>query len=141
MVQVLLVMSESPVLDSPEAIDAHLISAIEPWERATHGVRFVLCDADNQVRVHCPVDHLPPEPDPADCAHAIEIFARALAGRDATGAMLVVLTRPGSSAVSDPDRVWFHTAYRVCREVGVRLIGVHLMTPADQRRILLDDAL
>nr|MDT0662353.1 hypothetical protein [Micromonospora sp. DSM 115978] len=134
-------MSESPVLDSPEAIDAHLMSSIEPWERGTYGVRFVLCDADNHVRVHCPVDHLPPDPDPADCAHAISVFATALAEREGDGAMLVVLTRPGSSAVSDPDRVWFHAAYQVCNEIGVRLIGVHLMTPADQRRILLDDAL
>lgn len=135
-------MSESPVLDSPEAIDAHLTASIEPWERSNHGVRFVLCDADNQVRVHCPVDHLPPVPDPADCTHAISVFAKALVEREGgDGAMLVVLTRPGSSGVSDPDRVWFHTAYRVCRELGVRLIGVHLMTPADQRRILLDDAL
>lgn len=134
-------MGDSPVLDSPEAIDAHLTASVEPWERGNYGVRFVLCDADNQVRVHCPVDHLPPQPDPADCAHAISVFATALAERDGDGAMLVVLTRPGSSAVSDPDRIWFHAAHQVCRRIGVRLIGVHLMTPADQRRILLDDAL
>jgi hypothetical protein len=134
-------MSELPVLDSPEAIDAHLAASIEQWERGTHGVRFVLCDAANQVRVHCPVDHLPAEPDPVDCAHAVTVFASALAEREDDGALLVVLTRPGSAAVHDPDRVWFHAAHQVCLRIGVRLLGVHLMTPADQRPILLDDAL
>lgn len=101
----------------------------------------MLCDEENRVQVHCPVDDLPAEPEAADCAHAIEVFANALAERADQGAMLVVLTRPGSSAVSDPDRVWFHSAYAVCARIGVRLLGVHLVTPADQRRILLDDAL
>jgi len=134
-------MSRAAVLNSLEAIDAHLSASIEPWERGSHGVRFVLCDAGNQVRVHYPVDHLPAAADPADAAHAVSVFAGALAERADDGAMLVVLTRPGSSAVSDPDRVWFHAAHQVCAEVGVRLIGVHLMTPADQRPIQLDDAL
>ncbi|SDZ26505.1 hypothetical protein SAMN05444365_108140 [Micromonospora pattaloongensis] len=134
-------MSDSPVLDSPEAIDAHLGSALEPWERGRHGVRFVLCDVDNQVRMHCPVEDVPPSPGPDDAAETISIFARALAESGDGGALLVVLTRPGSSAVSDPDRVWFHAAYQVCNSLNVRLLGVHLMTPADQRRILLDDAL
>jgi hypothetical protein len=134
-------MSDSPVLDSLEAIDAHLSSAIEGWERGRRGVRFVLCDDQDRVQIHCPVDDLPARPDPVDCAQAVEIFANALAERTGGGSMLVVLTRSGSSAVSDPDRVWFHTAYRVCGRVGVRLLGVHLVTPVDQRRILLDDAL
>ncbi|ROO61766.1 hypothetical protein EDC02_3718 [Micromonospora sp. Llam0] len=134
-------MSDSPVLDSPEAIDAHLAAAIERWERGRRGVRFVLCDEEDRVQVHCPVDDLPARLDPDDCAQAVGIFANALAERAGDGSMLVVLTRSGSSAVSDPDRLWFHTAYQVCGQAGVRLLGVHLVTPTDQRRILLDDAL
>jgi hypothetical protein len=119
-------MSDSPVLDSFEAIHAHLSASVEPWERGRRGVRFVLCDSDNHVQVHCPID---------------DLFAGALAESEDDGGMLVVLTRPGSSAVSDPDRVWFHVAHEVCAKIGVRLLGVHLMTPVDQRPILLDDAL
>lgn len=91
--------------------------------------------------MHCPVDDLPAVVDPADCAHAISVFATALAESEDDGSLLVALTRPGSAAVSDPDRVWFHTAHQVCAKVGIRLLGVHLVTPADQRPILLDDAL
>lgn len=134
-------MSDSPVLDSIEAIDAHLAAAIERWERRRRGVRFVLCDSADRVQIHCPVDDLPANPDPVACRQAVEIFATALAQRAGDGSMLVVLTRPGSSAVSDPDRVWFHAAYDTCGRVGVRLLGVHLVTPTDRRPILLDDAL
>lgn len=134
-------MSDSSVLDSFEAIHAHLSASVEPWERGRRGVRFVLCDSDNHVQVHCPIDDLPPVTDRADCAHAVSLFAGALAESEDDGGMLVVLTRPGSSAVSDPDRVWFHVAHEVCAKIGVRLLGVHLMTPVDQRPILLDDAL
>ncbi|GAA4713862.1 hypothetical protein [Phytohabitans rumicis] len=134
-------MSEPPVLDSPEAIEAHLSESIARADRGRRGVRFVLCDADNRVRLHCPVDDLPPRSDPADCAHTISVFAGALIASEPHGALLVALTRPGSSAVQDVDRVWFHSAYEVCAKMGVRLLGIYLMTPTDQREILLDDAL
>lgn len=134
-------MSEPAVLDSPAAIDAHLAENIEPWERGRRGVRFVLCDGRNRVHVHYPVDELPVAADPADCAHAVTLFATALAANASDGALLVALTRPGPRTVGDPDRVWFHTAHEVCARLGVRLIGVHLVTPTDQREILLDDAL
>lgn len=134
-------MSEPPVLDSPEAIGAHLSESIEPWERGRRGVRFVLCDAGNQVRVHCPVDDMPATADPAHCVHAVSVFATALVEGEDDGGLLLVLTRPGSGAVADTDRVWFHAAHEACAKVGVRLIGVYLVTPVDQREILLDDAL
>jgi len=134
-------MSEPAVLDSAEAISAHLSDAIEEWERGRRGVRFVLCDARNEVRVHCPVDDLPARTDPGDCAHAVSVFATALADSEPDGALLVALTRPGPGSVTDPDRVWFHSAHEVCAKVGVRLLGVHLLTPSGQRQIVLDDAL
>jgi hypothetical protein len=134
-------MSDQAVLDTAAAIEAHLAQTIEPWERRRHGVRFVLCDRANRVCADCPVDDLPVAADPADCAHAVSLFASALAGSDADGALLVALTRPGGGTVTDADRVWFHAAHAVCARLGVRLIGVHLLTPTRQRPILLDDAL
>jgi hypothetical protein len=134
-------MSEPAVLDSPAAIAAHLDDAIEEWERGRRGVRFVLCDARNKVRVHCPVDDLPIRTDPAECAHAISVFAGALVDSERDGALLVALTRPGTGVIDEPDRVWFHAAHHVCARRGVRLLGVHLVTPTHQREIVLDDAL
>jgi hypothetical protein len=134
-------MSEPAVLDSPEAIEAHLVDAIEEWERGRRGVRFVLCDARNEVRVHCPVDDLPRDTAPAACEHAVSIFAGALADTETDGGLLVALTRPGGGTVEEHDRVWFHAARDVCARAGVRLLGVHLVTPTHLREIVLDDAL
>jgi hypothetical protein len=134
-------MTEQSPLDSAEAIDLHLDRSVSPPERARTAVRFVLCDAGARVRVHCVVGGLPPQPDEQDCAVAVSVFATAVAEAGADGAMLVVLTRPGPSAITDQERRWFHAAHRCCARAGVRLLGVHLMTPTTQRRIALDDAL
>jgi hypothetical protein len=140
------------VLDSPDAIRDHLEEAIEPAERGRRGVRFVLCDRANRVLVHCPVEGIPDDSDADDCVQTISVFATALTGTGSDGgaaaaasarsaAMLVVLTRPGTSLVTDSDRLWFRAAHEVCAEYGVRLLGVHLMTLRQQREIVLDDAL
>jgi hypothetical protein len=134
-------MTDTAVLDSPQAIAAHLAEAIEEWERGRRSARFVLCDARNEVRVHCPVDDLPERIDRAECEHAVSVFAGALVSSEREGALLVALTRPGGGVVEDGDRVWFHAAHEVCNRVGIRLLGVHLLTPTAQREIVLDDAL
>ena len=134
-------MSDPAVLDSPEAIAAHLADTVEEWERGRRGVRFVLCGADNEVRVHCPVDDLPARADRVQCEQAVALFATALAGNERDGALLVALTRPGTGTVCPADRVWFHAAHDVCARAGVRLLGVYLITPTHEREIVLDDAL
>ena len=132
---------EDARLDTPAAIDTHLTKTLKAWERERYGVRFVFCDAKNRVRAHCPVDDLPAIARPDERRQAVSIFASALADDEVDGALLVVLTRPGSGAVCDSDRVWFHASHKACAQIGVRLLGVYLVTPADLREILLDDAL
>jgi hypothetical protein len=144
--------AESPVLDSFEAIRGHLAAALEPWERGQRSVRFVLCDGDNRVRAHCPVDGMPADPEPDECRHVVSVFATAIADNEAPaevgdgagdrgGAMLVVLTRPGPGTVTDAERRWFHAAHTACAAHGVRLLGVYLLTPGETREVVLDDAL
>ena len=134
-------MTETPVLDSPEAIREHLELALDPAERNQRGVRFVLCDANNRVMVHCPVDDVPAEVDAEDCAQFIGVFAAALADGDKGGGILVALTRPGTAAITDVDRTWFRVTHQVCAQKRVRVLGVHLLTPAEHREIHPDDAI
>jgi hypothetical protein len=134
-------MTETPVLDSPEAIREHLEIALDPDDRSQRGVRFVLCDADNRVMVHCPVDDVPDNLDPDDCATFVSVFASALAEGDEAGGILVALTRPGSATVTDCDRQWFRATHEVCAHNGVRVLGVHLLTPQEHREIHPDDAM
>lgn len=134
-------MTETPVLDTPEAIHEHLEIALDPADRNQRGVRFVLCDADNRVMVHCPVDDIPDEVEPENCAHFVSVFASALAEGDESGGILVALTRPGDATIGDVDRLWFRTTHEVCTENGVRVLGIHLLTPQEHREIHTDDAL
>lgn len=134
-------MTETPVLDTPEAIREHLEIAIDPPERGQRGVRLVLCDSDNRVMVHCPIDDIPEELSDEECAHFISVFASALAEGDEAGGILVALTRPGSAMVVDVDRKWFRATHQVCTEIGVRVLGVHLLTPEAHREIHPDDAM
>jgi hypothetical protein len=134
-------MGETPVLDTPEAIREHLEIALDPEDRSSNGVRFVLCDADNRVMVHCPVDDVPAELDADACAKFVSVFASALAEGDEAGGILVALTRPGSAAVSENDRRWFRATHEVCTANGVRVLGVHLLTPREHREIHPDDAI
>ncbi|WP_033340078.1 hypothetical protein [Catenuloplanes japonicus] len=128
-------------LDTPAAIDEHLTRVLTRADRARYGVRFVLCDHDNRVRVHCPVDEPPPFADGSGPRAAVAAFVTLLSGGQAGVRVLLVLTRPGSGAVSASDRAWFHATYDICRVAGVRVLGVYLVTPTDLREILLDDAL
>lgn len=134
-------MTVTPVLDSPEAIHEHLEIALDPGDRCQRGVRFVLCDADNRVMVHCPVVNIPDDVQPDECAHFVSVFASALAEGDDGGAMLVALTRPGAATVTEVERQWFRATHEVCASNGVRVLGVHLITPRDHREIHPDDAI
>jgi hypothetical protein len=134
-------MTVTPVLDTPEAIHEHLEIALDPDDRATRGVRFVLCDADNRVMVHCPVDDVPLDVDVEDCKQFVSVFASALAEGDEGGAILVALTRPGTSTITEEERSWFRATHEICAENRVRVLGVHLLTPREHREIHPDDAI
>lgn len=134
-------MTETPVLDTPEAIHEHLEIALDPGDRGQRGVRFVLCDAANRVMVHCPVDDIPGNVGAEECAQFVSVFASALAEGEDGGGILVALTRPGSARITEVDRTWFRATHDVCAENRVRVLGVHLMTPGEHREIHPDDAL
>lgn len=134
-------MAETPVLDTPEAIREHLEIALDPGDRANRGVRFVLCDVDNRVMVHCPVEDVPADVDEEDCKQFVSVFASALAEGDEGGAILVALTRPGTAMITEVDRAWFRATYETCAENRVRVLGVHLLTPREHREIHPDDAI
>jgi hypothetical protein len=125
-------------LTGPDAISDHLAAEISPLERAMRTVRFVLCDQENRVLVHCPVHGEGPPRDEAQCVQVVSLFAGTVAHADA--ALVVVLTRPGPDSVTEWERLWFRAAHVACAEHEVRLLGVHLLTPTGQREVHHDDA-
>jgi hypothetical protein len=135
-------MTESTViLDSPESIRQHLRRDIGRHEFDDPGVRFVLCDDRNEVRAHVHVGDTPPEVDLAASRRVVALMADGLTSAGDDGAMLLAVMRAGAPTLAPSDAVWFRVARAVCADRGVRLLGVHVLTPHGQREVNLDDAL
>lgn len=126
------------ILSSPAAVTDALDLLVPPPERRRSTAWVLLCDDRDELVVPCVVDDLPEQPPPDECEAMLAPFATAL-GNDGA-ALLLALTRRGEAAVTDSERHWFHAAHAVCAEHGVRLLGVHLLTPTEGREVHLDDA-
>lgn len=129
------------VLDSPNAIHNHLRCAIAAEDFHVPGVRFIACDERNEVRAHFHVSDVPPHATLADCAFMASVFAEGMARSGPDTAMVVALTRLGATSLTDADRCWFRALRQACAQHGVRLLGVHVVTPRGVREVVLDDAL
>lgn len=126
------------ILSSSAAVADALDLLVPPAERRRSTAWVLLCDDHNELVVPCVVDDLPEQPSPGECEAMLAPFAMAL-GAGGAG-LLLALTRRGEAAVTDSERHWFHAAHAVCADHGVRLLGVHLLTPAGAREVRLDDA-
>jgi hypothetical protein len=150
-------MTIPTVLDSARAIEEHLRFAIGVADLQAPGVRFVLCDDDKRVVLHTHVDDSgadgecwppPEEPDkrPADglgdgLDATVTRWVNLMGDHGMPVTLVVAVTRPGLPILNDEDRACFRAARTVCAEQGIRLLGVHLVTPRGQREIVLDDVI
>lgn len=135
-------------LDTPRAIEEHLRRDIPRYDLESPGVRFIMCDPDNQVMAHAQVnaaeDDDDDEPDDGLGRGPDATIARFLShfGGDGTlGGVLVALTRPGRAGITEDDRACYRAARAICAAQKVRLLGVHVVTPRGQREVVLDDVL
>jgi hypothetical protein len=132
-------MKKPPVLDSPRAIWNHLEALIDRTERRHRTLWIFVCDDQNRPLVVSPISDVPADASLAECRRVVSLFAEVLADAGGGGALLVVITRPSPSAVAETDRSWYYAVHGICREHGVRVLGVHLMTPDTHRAIAADD--
>ena len=128
-------------LDSPESIQRHLRDDIERYEFDCPGVRFVLCDDRNEVRAHVHIADTPTEPDHDEYELVVSTMAESLAHTGDDPAMLLALMRPGTPSLTPSDGCGSGSPTMSAPTTGVRLLGVHVLTPHGQREINLDDAL
>jgi hypothetical protein len=133
-------------LDSPRAIEDHLRRDIPPHDLDEPGVRFIVCDEDNQVLMHAQVGghQEGDEPDPPDGLGVgpdatITRFIAQFGVHGMLDSVLVALTRPGRAAITADDRACYRAARTVCAAQDVRLLGVHVVTPRGQRVVVLDE--
>jgi hypothetical protein len=140
-------MTGSVWLDSPRAIEEHLRRDVPLYDLESPGVRFIMCAPDNQVMAHAQIsdptdEDLHDEPDDGLGTGSSATITRFLShfGSD-LGSVLVALTRPGRAGITEDDRACYRAAHAICSAHGVRLLGVHVVTPRGQREVVLDDVL
>jgi hypothetical protein len=133
-------------LDSPREIERHLSRNIPEYDLTEPGLRFILCDGDNEVFYEAQCGELD-QPDEDGLVHPPEETVAAFI-RDVLGehfppeiGLLLALTRPRGLAVTDDDRACFRAARSACAHEHVRLMGVHVVTPRGQRELTVDDVL
>lgn len=123
-----------------DVLTDHIERVITREQRSQRSVFFIACDrSPTDHVVHLPVDELPLDPTAEECRFVADFFAEAVTHLNVRTGMAVVLTRPGGPTVADVDRRWFRAVHESCGENGLRLIGVHLLTPGGSRELFFDD--
>lgn len=97
-------------------------------DRLDGAVHVLLCGRTGRLLQPCAVStrDMPPG---ADRRKAFDVFARVLADSGDDGGIVVAIARDGRAGVTDSDREWHQAALEVCREHGIRLLGVAVATP------------
>ena len=125
-----------------DVIAEHVERVITQDQRSQHSVWFIVCDrSPTDYVVHLPVDEIPPNATDEECRFIAGFFADTVAHLNVQTGMAVVLTRPGAPVVAESDRRWYRAIRDSCAEHGVRLLGVHLLTPGGSRELFFDDVM
>jgi hypothetical protein len=124
-----------------DVLAEHIERVVTREQRSRRSVCFIACNRSPTDRVlYLPVDELPPNSTDEECRFIAGFFADAVAELGWTG-MAVVLTRPGGPTVANVDRRWYGAVRDSCGEHGLRLLGMHLLTPGGSRELFLDDVI
>jgi hypothetical protein len=120
------------------AITADLLDLIvTDRDRATGALGLLLCGRGDRLLQPVVVEAPDLHADAAERRRAFDTVCAAFGhlgepgaeGRGARLGLLVALARPGPPLPTPGDLRWRDTAYRSCRDHGVGLLGVWLVTP------------
>lgn len=95
----------------------------------------------HQLPALMPIEDLPARPDPVLLPRLMEVLTGAC---PVGGSIAVLLSRPGSGAVTDDDRAWARALYAQARDARARAVSVplwpvHLATFDRVRPLTVDD--
>ncbi len=122
-------------LTDPLLTDDVLDLLVSGPDRDHGAIHVLLCDPADRLVQPCAVGELD---DPAADYSQIEIiepFARTWRDLEPNGSILVAIARSRGLAVTDHDRGWHQAAIDTCREFGLRLLGVHIVTHGGSARL------
>lgn len=104
-------------------------------DRDQGAIILLLCDPADRAVQPCAVGELDDSQEAWTHREIIEPFAHVLENLEPEGGMLVAIARGHGLAITDDDRAWHQAAIDGCRDSGVRLPGVHIVTHAGSTRL------
>lgn len=126
---------QSMPLTDPRITDDVLDLVISGRDRDQGAIHLLLCDPADRLVQPCAVNEIDEPRAGLKHFEVIDPFARALKHIEPEGGLLVAIARACGLAVTDDDRAWHQGAIEACRDSGVRLLGVHVVTHSGSVRL------
>jgi hypothetical protein len=126
--------SDRPVTD-PALLDDVLDLFVSAASREAGALYLLLCDGEDRVAQPIVVDDLPVQCRADEAERLLHAFVSAAATLRADLGLLLAVARPGTPRATAADRLWLTVADGVCDRLGVRLLGVHAVTPAGSQQV------
>ena len=123
-----------PLRDS-RLTDDVLDLVVSGRDRDQGAIHLLLCDKGDRIMQPCAVGELNNSSASYTQREIIEPFARVCRDLEPEGSLLVAIARSRGLVITDDDRGWHQAAIDVCREYGLRLLGVHVVTHSGSVRL------
>jgi hypothetical protein len=127
-------VADLPITD-PAILDDMLDLFVSAASREAGALYLLLCDGENRVVVPIVVDDMPVQCREDEAERLLDSFVTSAATLRADLGVMLAIARPGSPEARRPDRLWLTVAERVCDRRDVRLLGVHVVTPAGSQQV------
>jgi hypothetical protein len=125
----------SMALTDPRITDDVLDLMVSGHDRDRGAIILLLCDPADRLVQPFAVGQLDDPQEAWTHREIIEPFAEALTKIEPEGSILVAIARGRGLAITDDDRAWHQAAIDACRDSGVRLLGVHVVTHSGPARL------
>jgi len=104
-------------------------------DRDQGAIHVLMCDPVDRLLQPCAVSDVNGSRAGLSQFEVIDRIARALRHIEPEGSLLVAIARRRGLVITDDDRGWHQAAIDACRDSGVRLLGVHVVTHSGSARL------
>jgi hypothetical protein len=122
-------------LTDPRITDDVLDLLVSARDRDLGAIHVLMCDPGDRLVQPCVVDDVNGPRAGLTQFEIIDPIAGALRHIEPDGSLLVAIARRRGLVITDDDRAWHQAAIDACRDSGVRLLGVHVVTHCGSARL------
>ncbi len=103
-------------------------------DRQTGALVLALCDSVGRLVQPVSIGEMGDAIHTGEDSDALPTFLAAIGAIGPVASVLVAVARPGGLSITAGDRAWLAAAERAC-DGGIRLLGVHVVTPDGSREV------